>query len=204
MCQKAIGVSSHSASCIFERAYTSPMVYIVSAVAFLAGLGGMASVRARKEVPRAGRVSGLTFAIMFAAFVGAGVCAVLAARAGSWPLPISVEVSRVAGVLVGLAGVGLILASRMMFTFRRAWGLDFDLLVTRGIYRWSRNPQVVGWFLMYVGIALYGRSGAALLIAVLFMVAFVPWILAEERALQGRFGEAYTQYRQRTPRFLFM
>ena len=71
---------------------------------------------------------------------------------------------------------------------------------------WKRSafPQVVGWFLMYAGIALYGRSGAALVIAILFMAAFVPWILAEERALQARFGEAYTQYRKRTPRFLLM
>jgi protein-S-isoprenylcysteine O-methyltransferase Ste14 len=180
------------------------MVYIACAVAFLGVLGGLASLRARKEVPAAGRVSGTTFAIMFAAFVGAGICAVLAARAGNWPLPLSMTTARVAGVLVGLSGLGLIVASRMLFTFRRAWGLDFDKLVTGGVYRWSRNPQVVGWFLMYMGIALYGRSGAALVIACLFLIAFVPWILAEERVLQGRFGEVYTQYRQRTPRFLLM
>lgn len=178
------------------------MLYVLLAAACLAGLGGIASVRARAEVPATGRVSGPTFAIMFSAFVGAGLCTVLAARAQSWPLPISQTIGRIGGAVIGLTGVGLIAASRLLFTFRRAWGLDFDKLITHGVYRWSRNPQVVGWFLMYVGLAFFGRSGAALLIASLFLLAFVPWILAEERTLERRFGGEYRAYRAGTPRFL--
>jgi protein-S-isoprenylcysteine O-methyltransferase Ste14 len=55
---------------------------------------------------------------------------------------------------------------------------------------------------MYAGVGLYGRSGAALVIAGFFMVAFVPWILAEERALVQRFGDEYRSYCGRTRRFL--
>jgi protein-S-isoprenylcysteine O-methyltransferase Ste14 len=178
------------------------MAYVLGAVILLAGPGGIASLRARIEVPSQGRVSTATLLLLLAAFFGSGACAVLAARAGSWTLPFSANASRLAGGLIGFLGIALILASRLYFTFRQAWGLDFDKLITRGVYRWSRNPQVVGWFLTYVGVAVFGRSGAALLIAVLLLLAFVPWILAEERALERRFGDEYRRYCSQTRRFL--
>lgn len=177
------------------------MSYVLSALAFLGGLSGLASLRARWEVPGSGRVSTATFLILFAGFVGAGVCTVLAAMAAAWTLPMTITLSRTCGLIVGMGGIALIVASRMHFTFRRAWGLDFDKLVTQGVYRYSRNPQVVGWFLLYAGIAMYGRSGAALLIAGMFLLTFVPWILAEERALERRFGDEYRRYREQTRRF---
>jgi protein-S-isoprenylcysteine O-methyltransferase Ste14 len=177
------------------------MVYVVAAAACLFGLGGIAFWLARRDMAARGTVATITFGLMFLGFAGSGVAVVAAARAQSVPLPISSISARVSGVFVGIAGLAICLAARLMFTFRRAWGLDFDLLITRGIYRWSRNPQVLGWFLMYCGIGLFHRSGAALVIAVLFLVAFVPWILAEERALQRRFGAPYEKYRAQTPRF---
>lgn len=177
------------------------MTYVLAALAFLGGLGGLASLRTQWEIPESGRVSTATFLILFAGFVGAGLCAVLAAMAAAWTLPLTITVARACGVIVGMGGIALIVASRMHFTFRRAWGLDFDKLVTHGVYRYSRNPQVVGWFLLYTGIALCGRSGAALLIAGMFLLTFVPWILAEERALERRFGDDYRRYREQTRRF---
>jgi len=168
---------------------------------FLFGFGTSAFRRARRELSR-GRVSGWTLTLMILAFAGSGGAAIGAALAHIWPLPISTTVAVVCGAAVALAGIGVCLAGRLFFTFRRAWGLEVDVLVTRGVYRWTRNPQVLGWFLIYCGAGFLGRSAAALVIAALFMIGCVPWILAEERALDERFGEAYRSYCARTPRFL--
>ena len=178
------------------------MVHVLLAGICLFGSGTVALIRVRKEVPQDGRVGPLTLTLMLLGFFGAGVAAVLAAVDHVWLIPLRSETALILGTVVGLLGVAICLAARWRFTFRQAWGLEFDTLVTTGIYRWSRNPQVIGWFLLYVGVGFAGRSGAALFIAALFLLAFIPWILAEERAMESRFGDAYRAYCKQTRRFV--
>lgn len=78
-----------------------------------------------------------------------------------------------------------------------------SVLVTNGIYRYSRNP-------MYVGLAFALLAWAvwlANLVALLGVAAFVVYmqrfqIIPEERVLAARFGEAYEEYRRSVPRWL--
>ncbi len=74
--------------------------------------------------------------------------------------------------------------------------------MTDGVYRYSRNPQNVGWGLVLLGVSLAGRSGAALLLTAVFFVVFRSYIPVEERHLERTFGEEYRRYRDATPRFL--
>lgn len=57
-------------------------------------------------------------------------------------------------------------------SLQRVSGRRMDQLITTGIFRWSRNPQNVGWALALFGLAIAGRSGAALLLAALFWIMF--------------------------------
>jgi protein-S-isoprenylcysteine O-methyltransferase Ste14 len=76
-----------------------------------------------------------------------------------------------------------------------------DGLRTRGIYRWSRNPQYALAAPGYITLALGSQSGRALCLAAL--LAFVFWQMAvlEERWLLATYGSAYSRYCRRVARF---
>ena len=165
--------------------------------------GAWALRRARDELVRNGRISAPTFLAAFIAHIGHGAFTVVAAIQQSWPMPIHVSVSLSLGFVALLVGVALIVCARLSFwSFRLTWGLTTDRLVTSGVYGISRNPQILGAFLTYVGIAILGRSIAALILAAVFLLASLVWIPIEERILEARFGEPYRRYRQCVPRFL--
>jgi protein-S-isoprenylcysteine O-methyltransferase Ste14 len=69
------------------------------------------------------------------------------------------------------------------------------------VYRWSRNPQNVGWGVALVGIALCGGSGAALLLTSVFWIAFRAYIPIEESLLERVYGDEWRRYREIAPRF---
>ncbi len=76
-------------------------------------------------------------------------------------------------------------------------------LVTRGVYRYTRNPMYLGQATVLAGAMLYLQSAIALLAVPLF-VLYITWlqIMPEERALQARFPEVYPLFRQRVRRWL--
>lgn len=76
-------------------------------------------------------------------------------------------------------------------------------LVSTGIYRLSRNPIYLGWFLVLLGAGLenlsVGQSAMALAMAGLLHWSVVP---GEERHLDARFGDAYRRYARRVRRWI--
>ena len=75
-------------------------------------------------------------------------------------------------------------------------------LLTKGPYRFSRNPQYVAEILIYSGIILVTGSFEALIIGIIMMLWFVMAPLSEEPWLAQQFGEPYEEYRQNVPRFI--
>ena len=76
-------------------------------------------------------------------------------------------------------------------------------LVTSGIHGWSRNPIYLGLFLIYVGIAAAARSPSALILTLPVAIMIRYGVIAREEAyLEGRFGDAYRDYKERVRRWL--
>jgi len=76
-------------------------------------------------------------------------------------------------------------------------------IVTRGPYRYSRNPMYIGILAVVGGEALLFRDHR--LLSYLFAVAVVFHVFIvgyEERALRRRFGDDYARYRAAVPRWL--
>lgn len=77
------------------------------------------------------------------------------------------------------------------------------VFVTRGPYRWVRNPMYVGMFLILMGEILFFAS---LLLGIyagalwLFFNFFVVWY--EEPHLRKKFGPAYEAYLKKVPRWI--
>ena len=108
-----------------------------------------------------------------------------------------------AGVLFAFAGAMLIYLGRSAYAdFSRVYGLKEDELIERGVYRWSRNPQYVGYALFLGGVSLIAMSIWAFSLALLFVLFIHCYIVSvEEPHLRAAFGKAYEAYVVRTARY---
>lgn len=121
-----------------------------------------------------------------------------------WPLPLAQPLLLLLGITLALLGTLLFsLAVRQFRSLARMSGQKEDDLITGGVYRYSRNPQNVGWFLFLVGIGLFGNSAASLMLTLVFwLVLHIYLVATEEPHLTRVFGERYRRYLSATPRYL--
>ena len=77
-----------------------------------------------------------------------------------------------------------------------------DKLITKGIYRYSRNPMHLSQVVVYLGVGIATASWVFLLLAVVFLVVPTLWVNAEERHCLNYYGDAYREYTKTTPRWI--
>jgi protein-S-isoprenylcysteine O-methyltransferase Ste14 len=76
-------------------------------------------------------------------------------------------------------------------------------LITEGPYSIVRHPLYVFSLIGAIGIGLASENILVLAVLVIFYLLYYPLtILAEEKKLTEKFGQAYLDYIKRTPRFL--
>ena len=76
-------------------------------------------------------------------------------------------------------------------------------LQTTGIYHTTRNPMYVALAMIYLGLTcLFGNWWNIILLPVLLILVQELVIKREEQYLARRFGEAFSQYRQKVRRWL--
>lgn len=101
------------------------------------------------------------------------------------------------GAGVYLAGLILLAASVASFAAPTESGVSVV-----GLYRFSRNPMYVAYFVFFLGCVLLTRS-PVLLAALLVFQAAAHWIiLSEERWCLQKFGGEYRRYMDRVGRYL--
>ncbi|WP_087021656.1 methyltransferase family protein [Thaumasiovibrio subtropicus] len=111
---------------------------------------------------------------------------------------------------IGLFSLGLSIAIAATVAFKRhKTTVDprhpekSSSLVTKGIYRFTRNPMYLCLVLWLVCWAIYLHSPVALIIVTLFIVYLTQYqIKPEERMLSARFGKPYLKYTTRVRRWL--
>ena len=127
---------------------------------------------------------------------------VVAAASSTWHFSLPAPLALGGGVV--LMGVGAVLCVGAAYAFRSPRRLNFlehTRLVTEGIYRWSRNPQLVGWTLVLVGLGLLRGSAMVLFLAGLVWVSYRLHLPTEEEHLRRVFGDDYEAYQRRTHRY---
>jgi len=112
------------------------------------------------------------------------------------------------GLAFALVIGGLLIEMTALTRFRR-WGTAPEpwkpstVLVTDGLYRFSRNPIYVGFALIHAGFAVAMDSSAALAALLPCLVVIDRFvILREERYLAGKFGAAWDAYAGKVRRWL--
>jgi protein-S-isoprenylcysteine O-methyltransferase Ste14 len=119
-----------------------------------------------------------------------------------WPITYVSPISR----LIGQIGLGLglliIVGGMVYLGIRRSFGMNVPRLHQSGVYKFSRNPQVMGCFLYIISFILLWPSwyaigwGASLAIILHIMVK------TEETHLKKVHGVDYLDYCKMVPRYI--
>jgi protein-S-isoprenylcysteine O-methyltransferase Ste14 len=76
-------------------------------------------------------------------------------------------------------------------------------LVIRGIYRYVRNPMIIGVLAILIGESIAIQSINILIWAgIFFIVNNLFFIIYEEPNLHQKFGDDYKEYRENVPRWI--
>jgi protein-S-isoprenylcysteine O-methyltransferase Ste14 len=95
--------------------------------------------------------------------------------------------------------IGLVVLITATINFART---PMDVPVTRGIYHYSRHPLYLASLLIYFSVGIASVSWVFLLVFVVQSVLTRIAAIEEERFCLEKYGEAYREYIDKTPRWL--
>lgn len=106
------------------------------------------------------------------------------------------------GFVIILLGFVLAFGTMFWFGIQRAFGRKVEGLIQTGPYRYSRNPQILGGYLLVVGVAMQIPSWYALGWSALYGIIGHLMIITEEEFLRKQCGDIFEQFCQEVPRYL--
>jgi len=101
------------------------------------------------------------------------------------------------GLGVFLAGLIILIVATLNFA-----KAPHDKPITGGLYRYSRHPMYLAMFLIYIGTSLASASWLFFLLAIAAVVLVRPEAILEERYCLEKYGNAYCEYVNKTPRWV--
>ena len=111
---------------------------------------------------------------------------------------------RIGGIILSFVGVGIF--SIAVYTMQDNWraGIsksDKTELVSTGIYKLSRNPAFLGFYLVYIGVLMMFFNWILFAFTILTITMLHFQILQEETHLTVIFGSEYTKYKLKVNRY---
>ena len=84
------------------------------------------------------------------------------------------------------------------------FGLSSDntTFKTKGLYRFSRNPMYLGFYLLTIACILYIPNILLIVLGIYSIIIYHFIILKEEKYLETRFGDRYITYKMKTRRYI--
>lgn len=113
------------------------------------------------------------------------------------------------GVCLLLLGFNLVFGAASLKDLGESWRVGVieeqtTELVEDGIYSFTRNPYFVSYLIMFAAYTLLLQNLLLFALSIAGFGLIHGMILKEEAYLQSVHGEAYLDYRQRVPRYLFL
>ena len=115
--------------------------------------------------------------------------------------------SIVSGGILILVGLSIIWTTVSLFTdYGKGTPAPYSppkILVAIGIYRYVRNPMMIGVWSVLIGEAsLFMSIGILIWFLIFFITSIFFVIVWEEKDLESRFGEYYCEYKRNVPRWI--
>ncbi|MDO4719584.1 MAG: isoprenylcysteine carboxylmethyltransferase family protein [Peptostreptococcaceae bacterium] len=101
------------------------------------------------------------------------------------------------GVALFTVGLSLCAISVVCFAFPNDQGLNIN-----GIYKFSRNPMYVAYFVCFLGTSLLTQSLIMLATVLIFQISAHWIIVSEERWCVEKFGRSYEDYMKMVRRYI--
>jgi protein-S-isoprenylcysteine O-methyltransferase Ste14 len=95
--------------------------------------------------------------------------------------------------------IGLIVLTVATFNFITT---PADLLITKGVYHFSRHPMYLATFFICLGSGIAAASWLFIFFSVVMAFCFYQEALIEERFCLDKYGSAYHEYQNSVPRWL--
>jgi protein-S-isoprenylcysteine O-methyltransferase Ste14 len=152
------------------------------------------------------RESGLVLLLMLIGAQAAGY-----AWDAAWLKPLIITPPPTGGLMIWLGALllfgGIVLMVRAQLDLGASWRIGFDEstrpgLVTRGIYRFSRNPIYVALFAVLTGFLILVPTWISLALLVGTIVTVGNQVQEEERFLRRTYGGDFVAYARRVGRFI--
>jgi protein-S-isoprenylcysteine O-methyltransferase Ste14 len=102
-----------------------------------------------------------------------------------------------AGLAIFLIGLVVLTTATVNFATT-----PMDVPITRGIYHYSRHPLYLASLLIYFSVGIASVSWVFLLVFVVQSVSIRIAAVGEERFCLEKYGDAYSGYMDKTPRWL--
>jgi protein-S-isoprenylcysteine O-methyltransferase Ste14 len=101
------------------------------------------------------------------------------------------------GLIIYSSGIVLYAVSIVNYAKPKANGMN-----TNGLYRISRNPMYMAFFIYFLGCVLLTRSWILLALLIVFQISAHWIIVSEERWCIKKFGEEYMRYMNKVGRYI--
>ena len=118
------------------------------------------------------------------------------------PLPKN-QVQVLGSAVLAAAGLITLIAAWFGLGTGTSFGQDKSKLKTSGIYRYSRNPQLLGYGLVLLAVTLLWSSWYLWGWFGLYLLVSSFMIQSEEEFLLARYGEEYKEYCRAAPRIFW-
>ena len=102
-------------------------------------------------------------------------------------------------ILMILLGSFVYLSGYLKLGVNKSSGTNYSELINSGIYKFIRNPQILGWMCILTGISFYLNSLISLALSFAFWMIFkIVLQPSEERILTKKYGRNYLKYKRET------
>ena len=120
----------------------------------------------------------------------------------SWPQITVGKIQYLTGISI-CAFAALIITTALinLGPFSKTMGTESGNLKTHGLYKFSRNPQVVGYGLLIISYTILWPSWYMIISILSLTVIIHRMVLTEEIHLRNLFGEEFKDYCKKTPRY---
>jgi len=95
--------------------------------------------------------------------------------------------------------IGLVTLTIVIMNFAAT---PWDKPVTKGLYHYSRHPMYITIALFLLGVGMASASWLFLLLSIIFTILNTFRAIYEERYCLEKYGDAYREYMNRTPRWI--
>lgn len=105
------------------------------------------------------------------------------------------------GIPLAVLGFSVAFYASFYLGWKNAHG-EKQSLKTEGLYGWSRNPVYVVSVIGFIGLGITINSALVYSLLVMWALLYLIAPFLEEPWLEGKYGEAFTLYKARVPRFI--